>query len=38
MEKKKNKQETQKLYYAAPKAYNVFLARVHEIYQEEGGA
>lgn len=36
--KEKNKQETQKLYYAAPKAYNVFLARVHEIYQEEGGA
>ena len=36
--KEKNKQETQKLYYAAPKAYNAFLARVHEIYQEKGGA
>lgn len=36
--KESGKQEVHKTYYAAPKAYNVFLARVHEIYEEKGGA
>lgn len=33
----KGKREAPKLYYAAPKAYNFFLARVNRIYQEKGG-